>query len=69
MKIKELVLDLIDRMDFSESVEEKRDCPKCKEKKSVIRMIAMESNQGRKGRWYVERCTNKNCGYFDAGFI
>jgi len=67
--IKEKVVMIISKMDFSEGVEEKRDCPKCKSKGSVIRNIAKEPQQGMMGKWFVEHCTNDDCDHWDCGFI
>jgi len=40
-------------------------CPKCG-KKTVDRNIHKEPSQSKKGRWYVEECSN--CNYWNAGF-
>ena len=42
-------------------------CPKCG-KNTVVRIIHKEPCQGKKGRWYVERCENKGCDYWRSGF-
>jgi len=68
MKIKEEVLDIIAKMDFSESVVERRDCPKCGTEGSVERRVSKEPQQPIKGRWYMETCENPDCPYWDCGF-
>jgi len=68
MKIKEMVLGIIGRMDFSESLELKMDCPTCHGKGTVIRRITIEKQQKIKERWYVEYCSEEACDYWSAGF-
>jgi len=69
MRLKETILGIIKRMDFSEAIEQKLDCQRCGGKKTVLRKIAMEKQQKIKGQWYVETCQNEQCDYWDAGFI
>jgi hypothetical protein len=67
--LKETVLGIVGRMNFEESLEVKMDCPKCKQKNSVIRRVIKEKQQNIKGRWYVEHCESETCDYWNAGFI
>jgi len=55
-------------MEFEESVEVKRDCPKCGGKSTVLRRIAKEASQSMVKRWYVEYCTVETCEYWNCGF-
>jgi len=68
LEIKEKVLNIIGRMDFSESLELKMDCPTCHGKGTVIRRITIEKQQKMKGKWFVEVCSNEECDYWNAGF-
>lgn len=68
MKIKEQVLAIIERMDFSEYIEEKGRCPKCY-KNTLVRHIQREQQQKRAGRWHVEYCTDEGCAYWNCGFL
>lgn len=67
MEIKKQVL-IINSVEFSESVQEKRACPKCGKEDSVTRTIRKEPQEEMKGRWYVEVCGNEDCPYWDCGF-
>lgn len=68
MTLKETVLGIIERMDFSECLEVKMNCPKCSGKGTVTRRITMEKQQKMKGKWYIETCSNEGCDYWNAGF-
>lgn len=68
MKVKEKAMGIINRMDFSEYIEEKSKCPEC-EKQSLIRHIRKEPSQKWAGKWYVEYCTGEDCTYWDCGFL
>lgn len=55
-------------MKFEETVvKEGLICPKCR-KKTLVRTIARELNQSKKGRWFLERCNNPECDYWSGGF-
>lgn len=53
-------------VEFEESVEVRKNCPKCKGKKTVVRTVVKELQQKKKGRWYTEHCTE--CDYWNGGF-
>lgn len=63
---KEILLGIIERMEFLESYEVKEKCPKCGGE--VIRHIRKEPQQKWGYRWYVEYCSNPNCDYLNTGF-
>ena len=69
LKVKEQVLELISRMNFEETLEERRDCPQCKGKKTVIRQISVELKEKKMGAWFIEHCSEESCSYWHCGFV
>ena len=65
---KKMALEIITKIEFEESAQERRNCPTCKGKETVLRRITKEPQQEAKGRWYVETCDNEDCPYWDCGF-
>lgn len=68
MTSKERIINIFENMEFEETVEVKRDCPKCGGKNTVLRRIAKEPSQNMIKRWYVEHCSNEDCPYWGCGF-
>ena len=68
MGIKENIIALW-RNRFEEVLEEKRNCPECKSKKTVIRHIVKEPQQKLYKRWFVEWCSESNCPHWTCGFL
>jgi hypothetical protein len=68
MNNKELIMKTFKSMKFEESVEQRRNCHACHGKGTVVRMVAKEPSQNMVKRWYVEYCTNAECGYWNCGF-
>ena len=66
--LKDKIIKIFENMEFEESVEVKRDCPKCGGKSTVLRRIAKEASQSMVKRWYVEYCTVETCEYWNCGF-